>query len=77
MISFLLRMFGMDIPEGPIVFVDNTSVLPTTIYDVDYDDCLQRNNDERIMVDVREEDRKINFRGKNKNLDGLILSQSV
>lgn len=67
----------MDIPEGPIVFVDNTSVLPTTIYDVDYDDCLQRNNDERIMVDVREEDREINFRGKNKNLDGLILSQSV
>ena len=70
-------MFGMDIPNGPIVFVDNTSLLPTTIYDVEYNEYLEGNNEERVRVNLKEEDMEVDFRGKNRDLDGLILSHSV
>lgn len=77
MLSYILRFFGMDIPEGPIVFVDNTSILPTTIYDVDQEENLEGNGEERIMVDVMRGELENSCRNRGKNLDGLILSQSV
>lgn len=69
MISFILRMFGMDIPDGPIVFVDNTSILPTTTYDVKQNVSFDRNDD---AIEFNED-----YRNRGKKIDNLILSHTV
>ena len=78
MLSFILRLMGYDIPDGPIVFVNSTSCLPTTIYDID--DNLIHCDSDKEYIPVEVEDSEINqkFFERNKNrASNLILTSEV
>ena len=73
MLGFICRLMGYDIPEGPIVFVNNTqNVLPCSIYDVEptIGDDWDKNLEDRINID---ENKKEKNRGRDMESDDLIL----
>jgi len=76
MLGFICRLMGYDIPEGPIVFVnDSQNVLPCSIYDVDQTvgNNWDKNLEDKIYIDEQEKIREIN----RKSDDLILFSKNV
>jgi len=63
---------GYDIPEGPIVFVNNTqNVLPCSIYDVEPTDGNEYDKNLEDRINIEEHQQEI--RDRDMESDDLIL----